>query len=31
MKWNDHKGIEKNGMYLSKGNEWNGMKLNNLD
>ena len=21
MKWNNHKGIEMNGMYLSKGNE----------
>ena len=34
MEWNDHKGIEKNGMYLSKGNEWkkwNRMELSNLD
>ena len=31
MKWNDHKGIERNGMYLSKEKEWNGMKLSNLD
>ena len=21
MKWNDHKGMEMNGMFLSKGNE----------
>ena len=32
MEWNDHKGMERNGMewnemYLSKGNEWNGMEL----
>ena len=25
------KGMERNGMYLSKGKEWNGMKLSNLD
>ena len=27
MEWNNHKGMERNGMYLSKGNEWNGMEL----
>ena len=26
MEWNDHKGIELNEMYLSKGKEWNGIK-----
>ena len=26
MKWNDHKGIEGNGMYLSEGKEWNRIK-----
>ena len=26
-----HKGMERNGMYLSKGKEWNGMELSNLD
>ena len=31
MKWNDYKGMERNGMYLSKGKEWNGMKLSNLN
>ena len=31
MEWNNHKKMERNGMYLSKGNEWNEMKLNNLD
>ena len=36
MQWNNHKGMKKNRMYLSKGNEWkrinwNGMELNNLD
>ena len=31
MEWNDHKGMEKNGMYLSKEKKWNRMKLNNLD
>ena len=31
MKWNDHKGMEWNGMYLSKGNEWNGIKQPWLD
>ena len=25
------KGMESNGMYLSKGKEWNGMELSNLD
>ena len=30
MKWNDHKGIEKNGMYLSKGKEWKRMKWNGI-
>ena len=33
MEWNDHKGMERkgielNGMYLSKGKEWNEMELN---
>ena len=28
MEWNDHKGMEWNGMYLSKGKEWNGMEWN---
>ena len=34
MESNDHNGIERNGMYLSKGMngiEWNGMELSNLD
>ena len=31
MELNDHKRIERNEMYLSKGNEWNGMELSNLD
>ena len=33
MKWNDHKGMEKNIMYLSKERnekEMNGIKLSNL-
>ena len=33
MKWNDHKGMERNGMYLSKRNEWkrrNGMEWNEV-
>jgi len=25
--WNDHKGMEMNGMYLRKGMEWNGKKM----
>ena len=28
MKWNDHKGMESNGMYVSKGNEWKRMEWN---
>ena len=31
IEWNDHKRMERNGMYLSKGNEWKRMKLSNLD
>ena len=31
IEWNDHKEMEKNGMYLSKGNEWKRMELSNLD
>ena len=31
MKLNNNKGMEWNGMYLSKGNEWNEMELSNLD
>ena len=31
MEWNDHKEMEKNGMYLSKRKEWNGMELSNFD
>ena len=31
MEWNNHKRMEMNGMYLSKGKEWNGMELSNLD
>ena len=36
MEWNriitrEWKGIELNGMYLSKRKEWNGMELSNLD
>ena len=31
MKWNDYKGIKRNQVYLSKGNEWNRMELSNLD
>ena len=36
MEWNDHKKMERNGMYLSKGKEWkgmekNGMELSNID
>ena len=30
MKWNDHKGMEWNGMYLTKGKEWNGMEWNGI-
>ena len=26
MKWNDHKGMERNGMYLNKGKEWKRME-----
>ena len=26
MELNDHKGMERNRMYLSKGNEWNVIK-----
>ena len=33
MKWNDHKGMEKNEMKWNdhKGREMNGMELSNLD
>ena len=31
MKLNDYKRMEWNGMYLSKGKEWNEMELSNLD
>ena len=31
IEWNDNKGMERNGMYLSKGKEWNEMELSNLD
>ena len=31
MELNDHKGMEMNEMYLSKGKEWNEMELSNLD
>ena len=41
MEWNDHMGMERNGMYLNKGKawkrmerngkEWNGMELSNHD
>ena len=31
MELNDHNEIEKNGMYLSKRNEWNDMELSNFD
>ena len=36
MKWNDHKGMKKNGMecvYIRErnGKEWNGIELSNLD
>ena len=31
MELNDHKEIEMNEMYLSKGKEWNEMELSNLD
>ena len=31
MEWNDHKEMEKNGMYLSKRKEWNDMELSNFD
>ena len=30
MEWNDHKGIEWNGMYLSKGKEWKRMEWNGI-
>ena len=26
MEWNDHKRMERNGMYLSKGKEWKRME-----
>ena len=31
MKLNDHKGMEMNGMDLSKGKEWKKMESSNLD
>ena len=31
MEWNYPKGIERYGMYLSKKNEWNGIKCPYLD
>ena len=31
MELNDYKGMERNEIYLSKGNEWNEIKLSNLD
>ena len=31
MKWNDHKEMERNEMYLSKGKEWHRIELSNLD
>ena len=30
MEWNDHKRMERNGMYLSKGNEWKKMEWNGI-
>ena len=30
MKWNDHKGMERNEMYLSKGKEWKRMEWNGI-
>ena len=30
MEWNDHKGMEMNGMYLSKGKEWKRMEWNEI-
>ena len=31
MEWNDHKGMENNEMYLSKGKEWKKMKWNGIE
>ena len=28
--WNNHKGMEKNGMYLSKGKKWKRMEWNGI-
>ena len=30
MKCNDHKGMERNGMYLSKRNEWKRLEWNEV-
>ena len=30
IKWNDHKGMEWNVMYLSKENEWKRMEWNEI-
>ena len=30
MEWNDYKGMEWNGMYLSKGKEWKRMEWNGI-
>ena len=30
MELSDHKGMERNGMYLSKGKEWKRMELNGI-
>ena len=30
LEWNDHKGMERNGMYLSKGKEWKIIEWNGI-
>ena len=30
IEWNDHKGMERNGMYLSKRQEWKIMEWNGI-
>ena len=31
MEWNDHNGMERNEMYLSKGKEWKRIEWNGIN
>ena len=31
MEWNDHNGMERNEMYLSKGKEWKKIEWNGIN